>query len=121
MINSKGMVGWIYVKNDPNPHYNNLKTQIDWPPKYLIFNLHVDADTEIAFTDPRRLARIRLIDHEDGNDLRKVLPLKVNGPDPVLEPIALEWFTEKLRKRSISVKTWLLDQSMIAGVGNWVG
>lgn len=116
------MVGWIYVKNDPSPHYNKAQvTQADWPPKHLKFNLHVDPDTEIAFTDFRRLARVRLIDHEDGNDLRNVLPLKANGPDPVLEPIALEWFAEKLRKRSVPVKSWLIDQTMISGVGNWVG
>lgn len=116
------MTGWIYIKDDPSTHYRSEGAQSIWPPKYLKFTLHLDGTTnEIAFTDPRRLGRIRLVDHADGHDLRAVSPLDQNGPDPVLEPIELAWLTDKLRKRKVPVKAWLLDQSAIAGVGNWVG
>lgn len=121
VVDSVGMDGWMHCKDDPIPHYRSGVTPKDWPPTFLKFNLQLDTNNEIAFTDYRRIARIRLVDHKDGNDLRNVSPLKENGPDPVLEPIALAWFTKKLQRRSIPVKTWLLDQTMIAGIGNVLG
>lgn len=112
----------MHFKNDPKPHHRTGNLEIGWPPKYLKFSLHLEDDAEIAFSDYRRLSRIRLIDHEDGNDLRNLSPLKENGPDPVQEPesISLEWFTEKVQKRGIPIKSLLLDQGTISGVGNWV-
>lgn len=122
VVDPIGMDGWMHFKNDPTPHHRTGNTQTDWPPKYLKFSLHLEDDAEIAFSDYRRLSRIRLIDHEDGNNLRNLSPLKENGPDPVQEPetISLEWFMEKVQRRSIPIKSLLLDQGTIAGVGNWV-
>src|SRR6185437_3324685 len=40
------------------------------------------------------------------------------GPDPILEGIDLEVFAKALRGRKKSVKEALLDQSILAGVGN---
>lgn len=119
-----GMSGWIYIKSDPSAHYRSAEkptAYAEWPPKYLKFNLQLADSNEIAFTDPRRLGRIRLISHTDGNALRDLPPLKENGPDPVLSTIELDWLSEKLHKRKVPVKAWLLDQSAVAGVGNWVG
>jgi len=118
------MTGWIHIKDDPLSHYRAAEKRDDtqWPPKFhkLIVKLR-DSDNEIAFVDARRLGRIRLIDHHDGHDLRNVSPLKENGPDPVIEPIKLEWLQNQLKARKVPVKAWLLDQSAIAGIGNWVG
>ncbi|KAF8252353.1 hypothetical protein K440DRAFT_578112 [Wilcoxina mikolae CBS 423.85] len=115
-----GMTGWIHIKSDPFSHYKKPVSET-WPPKFhkFIFKLH-DDDNEIVFVDSRRLARVRIIDHDDG-DLRSVPPLNKNGPDPVQESVSLEWLREKLKARKVPVKTWLLDQSAIAGIGNWVG
>ncbi|KAF8533150.1 ATFPG-1/ATFPG-2/ATMMH-1/ATMMH-2/FPG-1/FPG-2 [Trichophaea hybrida] len=113
-----GMTGWIYIKSDPFSHYKKPASET-WPPKFhkFIFKLH-DDDDEIAFVDSRRLARVRIIDHDNP---RSVPPLNKNGPDPVKEPVSLEWLREKLKARKVPVKAWLLDQSAIAGIGNWVG
>jgi formamidopyrimidine-DNA glycosylase len=117
------MTGWIHIKDDRMSHYRAAEQpeQEGWPPKYhkFIFKLQ-DSKNEIAFVDARRLARIRLIEH-DGYDLRNVSPLKENGPDPVQEPVTLEWLQTQLKARKVPIKAWLLDQAAIAGIGNWVG
>ncbi|KAI5800073.1 Formamidopyrimidine-DNA glycosylase H2TH domain-containing protein [Geopyxis carbonaria] len=120
-----GMAGWIHIKNDPTGHYRAVKDEDGvplWPPKYhkFIFKLK-DSDDQIAFVDSRRLARIRLIQHEDGHDIRNVPPVSENGPDPVIEPISLEWLQSNLARKKVPVKTFLLDQHVLAGIGNWVG
>jgi formamidopyrimidine-DNA glycosylase len=117
------MNGWIYIKDDPMAHYRaeEKPEQNEWPPKYHKFIIKLrDSNNEIALCDSRRLARIRLIEH-NGYDLRNVSPLKENGPDPVQEPITLEWFRTQLKARKVPIKSWLLDQARIAGIGNWVG
>ncbi|KAJ7962827.1 Formamidopyrimidine-DNA glycosylase [Quillaja saponaria] len=43
-----------------------------------------------------------------------------SGPDALLEPMTVDEFTESLSKRKIAVKALLLDQSFIAGIGNWI-
>ena len=40
------------------------------------------------------------------------------GPEPIAADFDVEYFTEKLKKRSIAVKAALLDQKFVAGLGN---
>lgn len=117
-----GMTGWIQFQTDSTAHYRATTPEAtpEWPPRFAKFLLHLPDASELAFTDPRRLSRIRLIDHPSG-DLRAVSPLSENGPDPVQAPVTLEWLSEKLAARRVPLKAWLLDQSVLAGVGNWVG
>ena len=95
-----------------------------WPPKYWKFLLETEGTpkVEVAFTDPRRFGRIRLVDCP-GAEIRKNSPLVENGPDPVID---LDVFTEeylrtKMRSRHVPIKALILDQAVISGVGNWVG
>ncbi|KAF6766463.1 AtMMH-1 [Ephemerocybe angulata] len=70
---------------------------------------------QIAFLDPRRLARIRLC----SSPLTEP-PICDLGFDPILSMPSLEAFSARVRKRSCPIKALLLDQSFSAGVGNWV-
>jgi formamidopyrimidine-DNA glycosylase len=94
-----------------------------WPPKYWKFHLETeDPAVEVAFTDPRRFGRIRLVDCP-GESIRKYSPLVENGPDPVVDTDAFteEFLRQKMRSRHVPVKALILDQGVISGVGNWVG
>ncbi len=95
-----------------------------WPPKYWKFHLTTaeSPKVEVAFTDPRRFGRIRLVDCP-GGDIRKVSPLLENGPDPVVDTAVFteEFLRSKMRSRHVPVKALLLDQAFISGIGNWVG
>ncbi|KAK4959325.1 hypothetical protein LTR10_004129 [Elasticomyces elasticus] len=128
-----GMTGWMKFDVEDSAYYKKAvvpddggKKEEDWPPKYMKFLLKCEADgereaVEAAFVDPRRLARIRLVDCE-ADDIRNHSPLKENGPDPVRdkEVVTVEWLSQLLKRKKVPVKALLLDQANISGVGNWV-
>jgi formamidopyrimidine-DNA glycosylase len=121
-------IGWLHIKEKQTSYtnlYNRTKAEERdmWPPKFWKFHLLTDdPDIEIAFTDPRRFGRVRLIDCA-GSEIRTLPPLSDNGPDPVVDPqvFTYEYLLEKTRSRHVPIKALLLDQAMISGIGNWVG
>ena len=71
--------------------------------------------TELAFSDARRLARIRLVSHP-----MEEPPISKLGFDPILSMPSLINFRTLVLKRSCPIKALLLDQSFSAGVGNYL-
>ena len=47
-----------------------------------------------------------------------VTGLKLLGPEPFSAEFSIEYFTKKLHRRARPIKTALLDQSLVAGLGN---
>ncbi|EFX01148.1 formamidopyrimidine-DNA glycosylase [Grosmannia clavigera kw1407] len=127
-----GMTGWIHIKGMRTAYtnyYNKMKPgDADlWPPRFWKFHLQAEADgaadkVELAFTDPRRFGRVRLIDCP-GDRIRQFSPLVENGPDPVVDAdIFTESFVrDTMQRRHVPIKALLLDQAFISGIGNWVG
>lgn len=68
-------------------------------------------NTCLAFNDPRRFGTMRLIKNED------FLENKL-GPEPLSEDFTASFLAQKLRQRSIFIKAALLDQGVLAGMGN---
>ncbi|KAI3407440.1 FPG_CAT domain-containing protein [Psidium guajava] len=112
-----GMTGAIYIKGVAVTKYKRsaVKDTDEWPSKYSKVFMELENGLELSFTDKRRFARVRLL-----NDPTSVPPLSELGPDALLEPMTIDEFTESLTKKKIAVKTLLLDQSFIAGIGNWI-
>jgi len=120
-----GMTGWFYIKGEQAMHYRPKTEDAEvWPPKFWKFSLETEGESKVeaAFTDARRLARVRLLDCA-AEDIRHRTPLKENGPDPVIDRNILteEWLIKKLNSKKVPVKALLLDQANISGIGNWVG
>ncbi|CAN3356308.1 hypothetical protein DICA2_C01816 [Diutina catenulata] len=116
----------------------------EWPPRFTKFQLWFDNDIELAFRDPRRLARVKFFESVlSEEELMAMAPLKVLGPDysKTREPIDtpepfvfgdpdphhhgrpipnLEEFSKVVATRKKPLKSLLLDQNLFAGVGNWV-
>ncbi|KAG8965670.1 hypothetical protein FRC03_000305 [Tulasnella sp. 419] len=117
-----GMTGMIQVQGqEPTWYRSQPRDKSDaWPPNHMKFILHLSAlddspAVQIAFRDPRRLARIRLC-----QDPLKEPPISELGFDPILSMPELEDFKHLVLKRGCPIKALLLDQSFSAGVGNWV-
>lgn len=84
-------------------------------PAHTHLTLVLDDGREIRFTDPRRFGQIDLV--RRGAE-REHPSLAVLGRDPLEEGITGAWLHEQARRRTVSLKSFLLDQSVIAGVGN---
>lgn len=99
-----GMSGWIHED-----------TVDDEPPRYWKLLLATGDGRRVAVTSKRRLGRIRL-----ANDPRGEPPLARLGADPLNAPMSVSELLTALGRRPGPIKAVLLDQSLFAGVGNWI-
>ena len=84
-------------------------------PRYWKLELHTSEGTRLAMTNPRRLGRIRLL-----QDPPSEPPISLLGLDPLNDPSTTRMLASILARRKAPIKTVLLDQSVLAGVGNWI-
>jgi formamidopyrimidine-DNA glycosylase len=80
---------------------------------------HIELETDdgwrVGFIDPRRFGSVDLIrtDNEDSHRLLAGL-----GPEPLDEAFNVAMLSAALRDRKTPIKTALLDQKIVAGLGN---
>jgi formamidopyrimidine-DNA glycosylase len=99
-----GMSGWL-------ERYREASAR----PAHWRLELRTDDGWRLAFADVRRFGRIRLL-----HDPPAEPPISELGFDPLLGlPSARELHT-LLARRAAPIKAVLLDQSVFAGVGNWI-
>ena len=100
LISHLRMEGKYYIKA---PNEEILKHE------HVIFDL---GDIRLHYHDTRKFGRMHIINKKDEEDYFKNL-----GPDANSSPDAKKIY-EKISKKNIPIKTILLDQSIIAGLGN---
>ena len=81
-------------------------------PKYARLSWHIPTVGWLVFKDQRRLGRAQLFNEEELADYE---PLRKMGPEP--GELTVEYLRQKCSDRRL-LKTALLDQSVVAGVGN---
>lgn len=84
-------------------------------PRFWKVEILAEDGTRLAMPDPRRFGRIRL-QHEPERER----PLRDLGFDPLDAPPSLGELAAILERRRAPIKTVLLDQAVLAGVGNWL-
>lgn len=72
-------------------------------------------DEELRYNDVRKFGTMHVFDK--GEEFTNK-PLNTLGPDPFEEAFTLEYLSEKLSKTRRAIKSALLDQTIIAGLGN---
>jgi formamidopyrimidine-DNA glycosylase len=141
-----GMTGSFVIKGRSLPEYKSFKiTGETWPPKYTKLEIELQDITDsnkksskyrvrpdtaedvspsgdkrhfIAFCDPRRLGRIRI--------LRECHPLNSSilsslAPDPLIDGLYVDHVKRVLSSHAVPIKALLLDQTKVCcGIGNWV-
>lgn len=70
----------------------------------------------LFYYDTRKFGRMQLYSNKE--PLEKHEALKNLGPDVLSPEFNGEWLYKKLQKKKCAVKTALLDQSIVAGIGN---
>lgn len=99
-----GMTGGFHYRSDEAP-----------APRFLKLDLAFDDGRRFAFVDARRFGRLRL-----AADPRAEGPIAELGPDPLAGLAGTGELHATLGRRRAPIKSVLLDQSVFAGVGNWI-
>ena len=113
-----GMTGGFRTQGDQPLRLDASPAEVDrsWPPRFTKLLLRFDDGGQLAFTNARRLGRLRL-----RHDPRSEPPINKLGYDPYLTLPEPEAFAAMLSRRSRArLKGLLLDQRFAAGMGNWL-
>lgn len=92
--------------------FKNKNDQIN-KHEHVIFNL--DNNQELRYIDTRKFGKMFLIQKEN---IDTIGPLKELGLEPFDKKLTPNYLKEKIKNKIIPIKTALLDQSIIAGIGN---
>ncbi|MTI79631.1 MAG: bifunctional DNA-formamidopyrimidine glycosylase/DNA-(apurinic or apyrimidinic site) lyase [Firmicutes bacterium] len=84
-------------------------------PKYTHVIFHLEKDKRLVFADMRQFGTINLVPDEE---LQNMPGLKDLGPEPLGNDFSLGYLEKELQRRRTRVKTLLLNQSFVAGLGN---
>jgi formamidopyrimidine-DNA glycosylase len=90
-----------------------LVPPVEEPRTALMLVLHLDGDRSLFLRDQTGFTRVRLLDA--GELEERLSPL---GPEPLEEGFAVEYLRETLGGRRAQIKPLILDQKVVAGVGN---
>lgn len=102
-----GMTGWFHVapigdrSRDPDPH------------DHVVFVM--STGKRVLFNDPRRFGFMDLAEREQLGDYPS---LRRMGPEPLSPDFDAASLASNLRTRRIAAKVALLDQRVVAGLGN---
>ncbi|ELK47273.1 DNA-formamidopyrimidine glycosylase [Halobacillus sp. ACCC02827] len=84
-------------------------------PKHTHVIFHFTDGTELRYNDVRKFGTMHAFRKGEESSVKPLVQL---GPDPFEEAFTLDYFYMKLMKTSRNMKAVLLDQSIVAGLGN---
>ncbi|KAF5817027.1 putative DNA-(apurinic or apyrimidinic site) lyase, DNA-formamidopyrimidine glycosylase [Helianthus annuus] len=87
----------------------------EWPFECSKLFIELDNGLELSFNATRQSAKVRLLENP-----ATVAPISELGPDAFLEPMTIDELFDALSKKKVAIKTLLLDQSFISGIGDWI-
>ena len=104
-----GQVLLIHLRMTGRLDFYPASAPLDEKHDHLI--LHLDGDEELRFRDTRKFGRVWLVEQAD-EIVGKL------GPEPIDRAFTLDDFRQRLAGRRTRIKPLLLDQHMVAGLGN---
>jgi len=107
-----GMSGRILVSGDPLGRFQHEHPA---PERHDHVVLELESGARVTFNDPRRFGAMDLVatDASDGHRLLRNL-----GPEPLGNAFNEDYLAAALKGRRLPVKAALLDQRIVAGLGN---
>ncbi len=81
--------------------------------EHIIFRFEDGFD--LRYNDTRKFGRMKLIKKED---LNKTIEIQKQGKEPMDDTLTPKYLQEKFKGKKIPIKTVLLDQEIISGLGN---
>lgn len=98
-----GMTGRLRIQPKAEPRARHTHVVLDL------------GERELRFSDPRRFGQVDVVTRATE---REHPALAVLGPDPLTDGIDVAAFHARSRGKKASLKAFVLDQSVLAGVGN---
>lgn len=92
--------------------YRDIDTPIE-KHHHVVFN--INNEEELHFVDVRKFARLKLIPKDKINDMP---PFTELGLEPWDKNLNVTYLKDKFKNKNLPIKTVLLDQSIITGIGN---
>lgn len=83
--------------------------------RYVRIAFRLDDGTELRLDDPRKFGKVYLMDAEG---TERPLPWSRMGPEPLEHTFSLAGFRAELARRTALIKPLLLNQGVVAGLGN---
>jgi formamidopyrimidine-DNA glycosylase len=85
------------------------------PPRFVRASFTLDDGHVLYYCDMRLFGRLQVVPGADWGRLPEVAAL---GPDPLTDGVDRQRLAERLAKSKLPIKVALLDQRLLAGVGN---
>lgn len=105
-----GMTGQVFALRAPQTVVSDLP---ELPDKHTHFILTLSRDWRLMYRDIRRFGRIRVLNDAGLRELEERL-----GPEPLSKDFTAGYLQKALAGRRAPVKALLLNQKIIAGLGN---
>ena len=105
LISHLRMEGKYFYENPDDMFHHN----------HTLARLVLSNGKELRYNDTRKFGTFHLYSKDEYD---KVGPLTRVGPEPFDKMVTLEYMKEKLSGKTQAIKTKLLDQSIISGLGN---
>jgi formamidopyrimidine-DNA glycosylase len=111
-----GMSGSFRIEDDIPGDFHHARSK-DQAHDHVIFELAGDggAEVRIIYNDPRRFGFMDLVATDD---LERYPAFSTLGPEPTGNILSADYLAERFRAKKSPIKAALLDQRVIAGLGN---
>jgi formamidopyrimidine-DNA glycosylase len=87
----------------------------EFDPKHDHIEFVLDDSSRLVYNDPRRFGIVRLVRRDE---LESLPELRGLGPEPLGANFNAEYLAAQARGRKTAIKNLLMDQRVVAGVGN---
>jgi formamidopyrimidine-DNA glycosylase len=116
------MTGQLFVLPAGTPHDRHVHLRLTLDPGRVAGGAHSDGPRWLLFRDVRKLGRVGLYRRDEGGTILGAADagelFGEHGPEPLDPAFTLRAFRSRLRTRRGRLKSILVDQSFLAGVGN---
>lgn len=87
----------------------------EFDPRHDHLEFCLDDDSRLVYNDPRRFGMVRLVARAE---LTSTAELKGLGPEPLSREFNAGFLASKARGRRVAIKNLIMDQRIVAGIGN---
>ena len=98
------MEGKYFTKNHNEPHIKHEHVVIEF-----------NDNTDLRYHDTRKFGRMKLIKKDE---LNNTIEIQKQGKEPMDDTLNSDYLLTKFKSKTMPIKTCLLDQEIISGLGN---